>query len=266
MTYKLDTSITLESASEGLYTLPNDPAFWNFNASFGGWLAAVAANAVCQHVEFRGEVLTQQMQFIAASKEEQLYLRIHRHQQGRQIDFYQVTFLSAPTHGRTLAMAEIVAGNRGDSDLEFSAPMPTIKPIEQSFKLESSEMTPRWFAHFEQHLAHGRPFSKNPTPMTLAYVREADLRPLDSLAIVALVDTPMPRTFFVSEQLRIGSTLSLSTHIYASTEEIAEVGDDFVILATDSATIRHSLLNQEVRLFRRDGLLLASSYQTAVFS
>lgn len=266
MTYKLDASIALQQISENLYRLPNDPAFWNFNSSFGGWLAAVALNAVCRHSDFRGDILTQQMQFIAAPKAEQLYLRIHLHQQGRQIDFYQVTFLSAPTNGRTLAMAEIVAGVRGDSDLEFSTPMPSIKPIEHSVQLEASEMTPRWFAHYEQYLAHGRPFSKNPTPMTLAYAREADLRPLDSLAIAALVDTPMPRTFFVSEQLRFGSTLSLSTHIYASAAEIAEVGSDFVVIATDSATIRHSLLNQEVRLFRRDGLLLASSYQTAVFA
>jgi acyl-CoA thioesterase len=266
MSFKLDRSIALTQLQDQLYSLPNDPDFWNFSASFGGWLAAVAANAVQHHSDFRGEILTQQMQFIRSVKCDTVYVKLHRHQQGRQIDFYQITFTNAPEDGRALAMAEIVAGQRADSDLAFCPEMPALKPIDQCAEMHASEMTPRWFAHYEQFLGHGRPFSKNPTPLTLAYLREADLRPLDTLSILAMVDTPMPRTFFVTDELRFGSTLSLSSHIYASAEEIASVGHDFVIIATDSATIRHSLLNQEVRLFRRDGLLLASSYQTAIFS
>ena len=265
MSYTLDKSILLEHVADGVYCVNNDPAYWNYKASFGGWMAAVALNAVYQHPEFRGEVLTQQIQFIAALKPDQLYLRVHRHQQGQLIDFYQVSIQSAPKNGRTLATTEIIAGERTDSKLEYAVPMPPLKPIAECMALEASEMTPRWLAQFEQHLAKGQPFSKNPTPMTLAYAREADGRPLDSRAIVALADTPMPRTFFVTDQLLFGYSLSLSTHIYASSEEIAAVGTDYVAIASDSSVIRHGLLNQEVRLFRRDGLLLATSYQTAIF-
>ena len=75
----------------------------------------------------------------------------------------------------------------------------------------------------------------------------------------------MPRVFFMASEPRKCSTLTMSTYIYATREEIEAVGDDFVLVETESAAVRHGVINQESRLYRRsDGLLLATSYQTAI--
>ena len=59
--------------------------------------------------------------------------------------------------------------------------------------------------------------------------------------------------------------MTMSTHVYASADEIAVVGNDFVRLDSDGHSVRHSFMNQESHLYREDGLLLAASYQTGIF-
>ncbi|NNC79060.1 MAG: hypothetical protein HKN94_02810, partial [Acidimicrobiales bacterium] len=109
------------------------------------------------------------------------------------------------------------------------------------------------------------PFTVAERPRSLVRARPVNDVAFDPTVLAMICDSPMPRTFFVSTDLVFCSTISLAIHIYASDEQIAAVARDFVVVEADSAVIRNNTLNQEVRVFRHDGLLLASSYQTAIF-
>jgi acyl-CoA thioesterase len=265
MTYFFDRSLVLSTVSEGVFSFSPNKDYWNFNSAFGGWVAAATIKALHLSDGFRGEIISQHMQFISAVKSETLYAIVTLRDRKRTTDFWSVTISDKADNGRSLAVAEIVAGTRKDHEIEYSPPLPAYKAPEDCTRMRTNPLSPRWLDRYELLISSGRPFSKNETPHSVILIREDDKRPPDAVSLAAVLDTSMPRAFFVTDTARMASTLSMSSHIYASDVEIAEIGSDFMILEADSAAVRHGLSNEEVRLFRRDGLLIATSYQTAVF-
>jgi len=256
MDYFFDQNLQLNAHSPGCFEFQTNKDYWNFNSAFGGWVAAATIKALHSSDGFRGEILSQHVQFISAVKAETIYALVTLRESKRTTDFWSVIVSDAPENGRTLMVTEIVAGARRAHDLSYDPPLPDFKNPEDCIRMRNNPMSPRW---------RGRPFTKNPTPHSVTLIREDDLRPPDAVSIAAILDASMPRVFFVTDKARMASTLSMSSHIYASDAEIAAIGTDFMILEADSAAVRHGLSNEEARLFRPDGLLIATSYQTAVF-
>lgn len=265
MSYFFDASLQLTPHSAGCFVFHPNKDYWNFNSAFGGWVAAATVKALHLSEPYRGEIISQHLQFISAVKADTLYALVILREQKRQTDFWSVVISDAPAGGRTLAVAEIVAGARRDHSLTYDSPLPAYKEPEKCVRMRNNPLSPRWLDRYELLLSSGKPFSKNPTPHSVMLIREDDQRPPDAVSIAAMLDASMPRVFFITDNARMASTLSMSSHIYASDAEIAEIGSDFMILEADSASVRHGLSNEEARLFRRDGLLIATSYQTAVF-
>lgn len=228
-------------------------------------MAAATIKALQLTEGCRGEIISQHLQFISAVKADTLYALVTLRESKRQTDFWSVVISDAAEEGRQLAVAEIVAGSRRNHDLTYDPPLPAYKQPEDCVRMRNNPLSPRWLDRYELMLSSGKPFTKNPTPNAVTLIREDDHRPPDTMSITAILDASMPRVFFITDTARMASTLSMSSHIYASDAEIADIGSDFMILEADSAAVRHGLSNEEVRLFRRDGLLIATSYQTAVF-
>jgi len=265
MDYFFDQNLQLTAYSPRCFEFQTNKDYWNFNSAFGGWVAAATIKGLHSSDGFRGEILSQHVQFISAVKAETIYALVTLRESKRTTDFWSVIVSGAPTNGRTLMVAEIVAGSRRNHDLSYDPPLPEYKAPEDCIRMRNNPMSPRWLDRYELMLSSGRPFTKNPTPHSVTLIREDDLRPPDAVSIAAILDASMPRVFFVTDKARMASTLSMSSHIYASDAEIAAIGTDFMILEADSAAVRHGLSNEEARLFRPDGLLIATSYQTAVF-
>lgn len=263
--YGLDKGTTLTAVGARSYEVDLDRTFWNHTSAFGGWVAALTVAACETDDACRGELVSQDIQFISAIRAERLRLDVTLVEQRRSMDFWRVTVHDAAVNGRIVASASLIAGERRATDLRFDRQPDAVRGQAESFRLERRPNSPSWFDHYEIFLAQGRPFRVNESLRSTIYLREADGRPLDSKGISAIVDTPMPRSFFLSESMLFASTISLSTHIYATREEIAAVGDGFVRLDSDGRAVRDSLINQESALYREDGLLLATSYQTGIF-
>ena len=263
--HAFDQSIMPMQIGERRYELAADRDYWNFTSAFGGWVSAAAVAAVECDPSYRGQLLSKDIRFMAPITAERLTLVVEHLVERRTTDFWRVSIIDAEDGAQLLATAEIATGAKRENGLDYAAAPPQHAAIEDGVRLEASAMTPRWFTQFEQILTYGAPFQINDHPKSVVFIRHADRRLLDAKALVSMADTPMPRVFFISEQPLMASTLTLSTHIYATETEIREAGGQFVILEANSAVIRHSTLNQEVRLFRQDGLLLATSYQIALF-
>ncbi len=239
-----------------------DSSFWNYDSAFGGWVAAVIIEVLHRDPEFRGEVISEQMQFMGPVKADEIDVTVKLLARRTSVDFWR-----AEVHdlvGATLITADLSCGMRRPTGISFEQRGPEYTRSSGT-PMELTDMHPKWTAHFEQIMIEGEPFTVAERPRSVVAVRP-EREVMFSPAVLAMIcDSPMPRTFFASTTFSFPSTLSLSTHTYASDEQIAAVGHEFVILETDSAVIRDNTLNQEVHLYREDGLLLACSYQTAVF-
>ncbi|MBV7260394.1 acyl-CoA thioesterase domain-containing protein [Erythrobacter crassostreae] len=256
-------NLDLQSLTERHYAIQTDQAFWNFNSAFGGWLAAVVIAAVKLDSQFRGEIITKQMQFVAPVKEGQLHVSVDLSAQRRTTDFWRVSV--SDEQGRLLVTADIAAAIRGETDLSYSAKAPETGAADQYPPLEASALTPKWLSSFDQHMVAGKPLSVNEQPKSVVLLRPKTRCTIDAQLLAMICDTPMPRTFFASQQLRFASTISLSTHIYCRDDQMPSSGGGYLILETNCAAIHGNTANQEVRVFREDGLLLATSYQTSIF-
>lgn len=265
MTYVLDDSTRADAIDDGVYEVALDRRFWNQDNAFGGWIAAAIVSAWESHPERRGALVNQNVQFHKAVRGHTVRLTVGLVERRRTIDFWKVEVLESEGEGRVLAAATLVAGERTPTQTRYDTMLDPMRPPGESFRIDRTEMTPSWFGHYEIRLAKGRPFQDNPTPRSATWVRESDHRPLDTKALVAMVDTPMPRTFFVRDGRLAASTVSLSTHVYANDEELDAVGDAFILLDTHCQAIRHSFVNAETYAYSQEGLLLAASYQTGLF-
>ncbi len=267
MTYKFDDAIALKRVGSRGFTAVSDPLFWNHDSVFGGWLAAVAAAAIEQSEGFRGTIMSLGISIITAIKEGESEIRTTLLSSKSRTDFWRVEIIY---NDRIAATADIIArlpkNRASDQDgPNYQAQMPIVKsPGELSPIMPVPPMTPRWVAHYKQFIAKGTPFSKNPRPESIVWIKEGDDRPFDIKSLIAIGDTPMPRTFFAGEKLRMTSTVSLTSYIYASDVELSE-SSGFLLTQVTSAHVRHGLNDQRVEIWNDKGTLLAVSNQVAVY-
>jgi len=59
------------------------------------------------------------------------------------------------------------------------------------------------------------------------------------------------------------TTLSLTVYLHATVEEIAAVGDDFILVECEGRVGGHGASDERSSYWRRDGKLLATSEQLA---
>lgn len=264
MTFLFDRETALISRGDGpLYIEASDVYRNPTGAAFGGWVAAIMTKAVQGHEDCQSPIVSVQTTFIAGVGPGEVEVVVRLLKSGASTQFWRVELLQADN---IVAVSDIVSSNRRTTDLNYQLAMPATKPSSESAVLSHAEdKAPFWSKTYDQNIAKGVPFSVNDSPETLIWIKETDGRPLDRLSIVSICDSPMPRTFFLSEEMRMGSTVSMGTYIYASDEEITAVGSDHILLRADGATSRNSATDQRVELWSQTGILLATSNQIGFF-
>lgn len=242
--------------------LSTDASWWNYSSAFGGWVAAVILEVLKRHPDVRGEVITQQIQFIGPVAVDEIDVTVCLLARRTTVDFWRVEVLDLD--GALLISAELTCGFRPATEIGFEDSGPDVADGSGT-RMEVTEMHPAWTAHFDQVMIEGEPFTVAERPRSVVSARLQEDVAFSPAVLVMMCDSPMPRTFFASTEFVFPSTISLSIHIYASDEQISAVGREYVVVETDSAVIRNNALNQELHVYRNDGLLLACSYQTALF-
>ena len=264
MTFLFDRETALVPRGNGHFTINASDIYRNPNgAAFGGWVTAIMAKAVQDHENCRGPIVSLQSTFIAGGGLGEVEITASLLKSATSTQFWRVEVSQADN---LIAVSDIVSSIRRPTDLNYQLSMPETKPPSDAIILpQSEESTPFWMKTYDQKIAKGVPFNINDTPESLIWIKETDGRPLDRISIISICDTPMPRTFFLSEKLRTGSTVSMATYIFASEDDITAAGSDYVLLRVDSATSRNSASDQRVELWSKSGTLLATSNQIGFF-
>ena len=264
MTFIFDRETALIALEDGHYTVESSDVYRNpTGMAFGGWVAAIAARAVEMHPECRGALVSQQIIFMTGVGPGEVKLSVTLLRAGASTQFWRVELSQngAPTNA-----ADIVTSTRRPTDIDYQVEMPTAKSPEESISLPSvNPMAPQWVSHYDQRIAKGMPFAINDSPEAIVWIKEADGRPVDRVSLLSILDTPMPRTFFVTEQFRPGSTVSMASYIYASEEDMAAAGSDYMLLRVTGATVRNSATDGRVEIWTKSGILLATSSQIGFF-
>lgn len=232
-------------------------------AAFGGWVAAIAARAVEEHPDCAAPIVSLQMSYLSAVAPGEVEIRLSLLKSGASTQFWRAELLQ---RGAITNTADIVTSNRKPTSIDYQLARPETKAMVEGIKLQAMpNMTPNWVATYDQYIVQGTPFSDNGTPDTLTWIKQEDGRPIDRKAMIAICDTPMPRTFFLSDEMRMGSTVSMATYIYANEDDITAAGSDHLLLRVTSATVRNSATDQRVELWSKAGTLLATSNQIGFF-
>jgi len=266
MTYSLDQATELENIDGNRFRRDVDETWWNFDNAFGGWAAATAFSAIKAHDECRGELLSLNAVFARPIKAGRVEVQTDLLARRKQSDFWRVTISSAEQPDETLVAFDVVMGRKRAFDEDsFEKITPDAPEPASVEKMNMQGMGPVWLQHYEQRPFIGKPFTRNVSPKTCVWVSHKDERPIDTKALIALSDTPMPRVFFTSTTPRFGSTISFSVSPTCGEEVLKTLQTKRVLIEADSRNVGRGSYDQLVNIWSECGSLLSVSNQTAVF-
>lgn len=266
MHHILDEETRLTPLGDGTYSRPVSTLFWNMQSAFGGWALALATEAVKAHAHPESELSSVHAIFLEAIGAGEIFVQVHTLSQRKRTGFFRVEMRKDGLEGDLLFSADFVFSQRPETRLDYTASMPDIAPPDKAAALAFPPgMGPRWFGHYDQRIAIGKPFTAQEKPRSAVWMRDGDGRPLDRKGLVAISDVPMPRSFFLHDTIVFSSTVSYSLYNFATESELQSIGNAHVLVESDSEYVRKGTADQRARIWSQAGNLLAVTSQIAFF-
>ncbi len=262
--FPLDEATELMPLDDGKFQSDGGGEYWNFQSAFGGWALALACSAVQKASGQLGDLASVTASFMKPLPEKGLVVDVRTLREGRRSNFYRTEFFGDSGSQEPTFAADLVFCDLRDKPLEYMAAAPEVLPLEQSEPIPDSP-GPRWLNKFEQRVCLGKPFSKQEQPHSAVWVRETSGRPWDHKSILAVSDTPMPRTFFVDPMPRFGATVQYDLHMHCSGSDLVALGNDFILVEANADVLGGGRFTQQTRLWSASGQLLAISNQIAFY-
>ncbi|MEO0643749.1 MAG: thioesterase family protein [Pseudomonadota bacterium] len=262
--YPLDTSTELESLSETRFKSPAGEAYWNFTSAFGGWALALGFSAVQQAYPQKGLLASATASFLRPLPETGLMVDVRALREGRRTNFLRTEFSGESEPGALVFAADYVFSDIKDKPLDYTCAMPEVMPPEDAPALPN-EPGPKFLSRYYQRVALGQPFTAQERPHSAFWVKDAADRPWDAKALLAVSDTPMPRSFFLDTTPRFGATVQYDLHVMCSAADLEACGQDYLLVEATSDRVYSGRFSQRARIWSRAGQLLAISNQLAFY-
>jgi len=253
----ISDALHINALDDGRYIALADPDHQSITGMFGGWTTAVALSSVLRGSQSGAAPVAVTINFVGLI-EPGADVEIHTAKLGgsRSLEHWNVSVQSG---GAVCASALVVLAHRRPSEPHLEPTMPSVPDPSrlERFKApgpqgEQAEMYPigEWvYGSGDTRSAH--------------WLRDAHGRPLDILLLAYLADQYAPRSFFWGLGARPAATLTMSIYFYATDVELAAVGTDFILNEAIGTRGEQSISGSQVRLWSRDGVLLATTEQLA---
>ncbi|MEO1487923.1 MAG: thioesterase family protein [Pseudomonadota bacterium] len=263
--YPLDTATVLEPLSDTQLQSSGGAAYWNFSSAFGGWALALGISAIEQAMPQKGMLASTNAAFLKPLPEEGMVVNLRPLREGRRTSFIRAEFTADAQSKEPIFAADYVFSDLKEKELDYTCPFPAdVLEPEQADRLPDAP-GPKFLSRYEQRVALGNPFSAQEHPQSAFWVRDTAGRPWDEKALLALSDTPMPRTFFVDPMPRFGATVTYDLQVMCSREEIEAQGDQYLLVEANSDRVYSGRFSQRTRIWSRERKLLAISNQLAFY-
>lgn len=257
----LDDALCLAPAGEGEWRGFADPAFEANTGMFGGWTAALLLKSVLSDQRAVGAPISLSVNYVRRiAPGGEVCVRARRCGGSRSVTTWMAEI---SIDDDIMAAATIVLGVRRASDGFTECIMP-------------AAADPKSVPMFHPPDAFGKGKDVRPTlnhppfnrdnSRSLDWGRMLSGRPLDYLQLALICDAMAPRIFYRSSGPRLSSTLTLSAYFFATPRELAAVGGDYTLTEAFGTRAESSIVGAGVRIWSKQGDLLATSEQLCWFT
>jgi len=233
------------------------PSFKNINDPYGGWSAAVLARAILDTCDTEQELVSLTTDYLSVPSGGRLRIDVDCDRSGRRTEFWRAVLTGrADTSPANRAIA--ILARRRDTLEWTEGSFPDVPPPEDCHTID---LPMAWNRVIEIKPTMDFPMSMNVDTHFSSWVRFTPGRALDSVALVALADTPMPRLFQVIGRQESVATVSMTVYLHATSADYAVVGDDYLLVDTRGARGGRGFYDQHATIWSRDGRLLVTTQQ-----
>jgi len=262
--FPLDSATLLDPISDTVLRSRGGADYWNFQSAFGGWGLALGFSAVQQAKPQSAMLASTMASFMKPLPQDPIDIAVRTMREGRRTSFIRTEFSSSDAPDEPIFAADYVFSDMKDKPLDYACDMPSVQTPDEAPRLPDTP-GPKFLSRYEQRVALGKPFSAQERPHSAFWVRDASGRPWDAKALLAVSDTPMPRTFFLDSTPRFGATVSYDLHMLCTQADLDRIGDDFVLVEANSDRVFSGRFSQTTRIWSREGQMLAISNQLAFY-
>ncbi|MFI5211118.1 MAG: thioesterase family protein [Gemmatimonadales bacterium] len=230
---------------------------------WGGYAIGLCIRVLEAEPEAVGEALSLTLTYIAALPSGELDIRTRRLRQGGSVGVWEVELL--PAGADQVGVHAIVTMARRPETPDFAfAQMPAAPTPESLPNPETPHEAMRHYgaSAFERRTLEGFPPTPSGDSRSLAWVRSRR-GPLDKALLGMITDNSAPRAMYALGPTIMTTTLSLTAYLHATVEELADVGDDFILVECEGRVGGGGASDERSSYWRRDGKLLATSEQLA---
>jgi acyl-CoA thioesterase len=249
------TAVTPIEGQTGEFAVDLDAGWSSLVGVHGGYLCAIAVRGAEAMVEDR-VVRTLTTSFLRTAQVGPATLSVRAVREGRSIT---TMVADLAQDGRLLTTTRLTMLT-ARSGVEWAAPNPIeLPPVDACVRVDAGRV-----AHFQQ--ADGvldpgaMPFSNGDRATVRGYLRPLEVRPVDRAWLAMATDWFPPPAFVRLEPPTGGVSIDLTTHIHQPRVALGE--DDWLTGAFEIETSTGGLAVEHGRIARRDGTLVAESFQT----
>jgi acyl-coenzyme A thioesterase PaaI-like protein len=256
--------ITLTAVAPGRWTTLAGPEWSNPGGGlWGGYAIGLCIRVLEAEPDAVGEALSLTLTYAAGLPSGVLDIRTRRLRQGGSIGVWEVEILPAGSDQVGVHGMVTMARRPNTPDFAFAA-MPDAPDPESLPNPEGPAETARHYgaSAFERRTLEGFPPKPSDTSRSLAWVRSRR-GPLDKALLGMITDNSAPRAMYALGASAMTTTLSLTAYLHATAEEIAAVGDDYILVECEGRVGGGGASDERSSYWRRDGKLLATSEQLA---
>jgi hypothetical protein len=229
-------------------------------SQFGGYVLGLVITALLREPSRKGSPIALTCTFVSRVANGPLEIRIHCLREQSALAFWQAEVRQGADE--TLC-AQVIAtlADRPETPRFGWVRMPDATPPES---LPRATIGPPFVVSFDRRLVRGFPASPGDST-SIAWVREDDGEPVDPARLAMFADLFTPRLVYSPAGMRPSSTVSLTLYFHATADEIAAIGPDFVLQHGVGRSGAAGIFDMTASLWRRDGLLLATTEQLCWF-
>jgi acyl-CoA thioesterase len=258
-----DVAMPLTAAGPHRWTTLAGPEWSNPGGGlWGGYAIGLAIRVLDAEPEAKGEALSLTLTYAAALPSGSLDIRTRRLRQGGSIGVWEVEILPAGSEQVGVHAVVTMAKRPATPPFEFAtmpqAPDPLSLP-----RQEFAEASQHYGSSaFERRAAEGFPPEPGSGSRSLAWVRSRR-GPFDKAMLGMVTDHSPPRSMYALGRTVSTTTLTLTAYLHATEEELAEIGDDFILVECDGRVGSRGASDERSSYWSRSGKLLATSEQLA---
>lgn len=256
-------TIDLKPAGENLWAGEADPAYSHHGGRFGGWTAGVLLRAAMLEPGERGDPLSLTVLYTDAIGDGPIEVATRLLRAGSRLQFWRSELSQ---RGKLCAHAQATFGVRRETTRFTDAVMPSPPPPDSDTLVESVPPVP-FGEQFSARWATVSPLlgASDGPASSLFWIRDRHGRSVDHILLAAMADFAPPRVMYRTGKFTVSSTVSMTVHFHATPEELAEVGDSYVLSDVHCRRCEGGYFDHELKLWSRSGALLATSEQVATF-